>query len=328
MQLSENEEVVFQFSVSDEPLTITELDKAKKILEMMRNDEFNSDAALGAVIFEHIDFQTYTFQNLKGVRFKDCIFTHCSFENMKGVAFYSSHVGHSRMLGDLTLVWFDGTTIQDVDFIEAEMGRIDFCDVSFRETRFHKCKQKTENAFGIGWIKFARCEWTKNQDVKFIDCDFYSVDIFDCNKSGFVFNDLKCIPKASDIIKKYFKTTNEGIIAYKVFNQFYPMPEDWEIKEGAIITRLSNRNAYDECGEGINVSTLTWLIENIALSIVNRKAIIWKVLIPWKEAVGITVPYNFEGKIRCESIKLLEPLTKEEVTEIFKIEALTPKEEK
>lgn len=320
----ENEEVVFQFSVSDESFEVTELAKAKEILEMMHNGKFDG----GSVHFCHINFQGYDFQNIKKVRFMECRFENCSFENMEGVTFYLGNIIRSRILGDLTSVSFDGTTIHDVYFIEAEMGRIDFCDVSFRETRFHGCKQKTENAFGINWIKFTRCEWTKNQDVKFIDCDFYSIDIFDCNKSGFVFNDLKCIPKASDIIKKYFKTTNEGIIAYKVFNEFYPMPEDWEIKEGATITRLSNRNAYDECGEGINVSTLTWLGEYVGLGIVSGEVTIWKVLIPWEEAVGITVPYNFEGKIRCESIKLLEPLTKEEATKkIYGTEALTSKEE-
>lgn len=322
MQLSENEDVVFQFSVSDEPFVVTELDKAKKILEMMRNGEFKG----GSVNFDHINFQGYNFQNIEEVRFIECRFENCSFENMEGVTFYLGDIVRSRMLGNLTSVYFDGINIHDVDFIEVEMGKIDFCDALFRRVRLHKCKQKSEGGFG-NWIKFARCKWVKSQGIELIDCDFYSIDIWGCNETGFVFNNLKCIPKASDIIKKYFKTTNEGIIAYKVFNQFYLAPEDWKIEEGATITRLSNRNAYDECGEGINVSTLTWIVENTTYCIVNREIMIWKVLIPWEEAVGITVPYNFEGKIRCESIKLLEPLTTEKVAEIFETEGLIYEEE-
>lgn len=322
MQLSENEEAVSQFLMSNELFVVTELDKAKEILEMMRNGEFEG----GSVRFAHINFQGYSFQNIEEVRFIECHFENCSFENMKEVTFYLGNIVRSRMLGNLTLVYFDGTTIHDVDFIEAEINRIDFCDVSFRRVLFHRCKQKSESGFG-NWIKFTHCKWAKNRDIELIDCDFYSIDIRGCNETGFVFNDLKCIPKASDIIKKYFKTTDKGIIAYKVFNQFYSAPEDWKVEEGAIITRLSNRNAYDECGEGINVSTLTWIVKHVGLSIVNKETIVWKVLIPWEEVVGITVPYNFEGKIRCESIKLLEPLTVEKVAEIFEIEGLTSKEE-
>ena len=337
-EVQENEA---EFDISGETLTITELDKAKKILEMMRNDEFNG----GFVIFDHIEFTGYTFQNIKEVKFQECIFRHCSFENMKEVKFYLSYIYNSRMLEDLISIHFSRTTISNVDFIEVEMGRIDFCDVSFREVRFYRCKQKPKTILGNNWLKttlednwieFHRCQWTKNQDIKFIDCDFCSIDIFECNETGFVFNNLKCIPKASDIIKKYFKTTNQGIIAYKVFNQYYPAPEDWKVEAGATITHLSNRNAYDRCGEGINVSTMNWICKNAAFSAFcknaafdfsDSKITIWKVLIPWKEAVGITVPYDFEGKIRCESIKLLEPLTEEEATEICALEDFTSKEE-
>jgi hypothetical protein len=101
------------------------------------------------------------------------------------------------------------------------------------------------------------------------------------------------------------------------------MPEEWKIEEGATITYLSNRNAYDECGEGINVATLGWIYVNRRSEITT----VWKVLIPWEEAVGITVPYNFEGKIRCENIKLLKALTEEEFIESLKTSILTPKEE-
>ena len=319
MQLSESEKAVFQFSIADGPLTITSLSEAKEILEVMRKGEYHG----GPVIFEKVEFIGYDFRNIEHVSFRECIFRRCSFRNMKGVTFYLGYVYHSRMLEDLISIYFDGSTLGDVIFIEAKIGRVNFANVLFGNTCFHECTQRSENVHEDSWIKFRNCRWYGSQDIKFVGCDFYNVDIDSCNETGFVFNDLKCIPKASDIIKKYFETTEEGIIAYKVFNQFYPMPEEWKIEEGATITYLSNRNAYDECGEGINVATLGWIYVNRH----SETTTVWKVLIPWEEAVGITVPYNFEGKIRCENIKLLKALTEEEFIESLKTSILTPKEE-
>lgn len=53
------------------------------------------------------------------------------------------------------------------------------------------------------------------------------------------------------------------------------------------------------CGPGINVAPLDWVKK-------NYKGEIWKCLIevPW--LAGVCVPYNTDGKIRCERVRLLE----------------------
>lgn len=43
---------------------------------------------------------------------------------------------------------------------------------------------------------------------------------------------------------------------------------------------------------------------------------VWKVLIRWEWLAGVCVPYNTDGKIRCERVKLVEIVeNKEEVVD-------------
>ena len=56
-----------------------------------------------------------------------------------------------------------------------------------------------------------------------------------------------------------------------------------------------------DCGCGINVATLNW-VKN------NTKGDIWKVLIKFEWLPGVVVPYNTNGKIRCERVQLIEKI--------------------
>ncbi len=56
----------------------------------------------------------------------------------------------------------------------------------------------------------------------------------------------------------------------------------------------------DNCGCGINVAPLEWVQREYP----NKP--IWRVLIRWEWIAGVCVPYNTDGKIRCERVELLE----------------------
>ncbi len=82
---------------------------------------------------------------------------------------------------------------------------------------------------------------------------------------------------------------------------YYKAPDTWEIKEGSIIEENVNPNRADVCGCGINVATEEWIKKEDTGS---KK--IWKILIKWEWLAGVVVPYNTDGKIRCERAMLLE----------------------
>ena len=101
-------------------------------------------------------------------------------------------------------------------------------------------------------------------------------------------------------MEAHFERVERGYIVYKTFGGTYEPPTEWEIKPESIITETVNFDRCTECGSGINVAPLEWVRENYP----NKE--IWKCLIEWPWLVGVCVPYNTDGKIRCSRVRLLE----------------------
>lgn len=115
--------------------------------------------------------------------------------------------------------------------------------------------------------------------------------------------DLSCaegLPLTSDYLKEHFEFTADGMIAYKVFAGMYTPPKKWVLQPSSVITENVNPNRTDVCGCGINVASLDWVREEYP----DRD--IWKILIRYEWLCGIVVPYNTDGKIRCEKAELVE----------------------
>lgn len=112
---------------------------------------------------------------------------------------------------------------------------------------------------------------------------------------------------AIDYLKEHFEFTSEGIIAYKTFCGTYTPPKKWVIQSGSVITENVNFNRTNECGNGINVAPLEWVYKNYGGKI-------WKVLIRWEWLAGVCVPYNTDGKIRCERVELVEIVDEESLS--------------
>lgn len=105
-----------------------------------------------------------------------------------------------------------------------------------------------------------------------------------------------------DYLNEYFEKTTAGYIAYKTFSSAYKPPEKWVVQPGSVITENVNYDRCCECGCGINVAPLEWVKNCYG----GDGHDIWKVLIRFEWLVGVCVPYNTDGKIRCERVELLE----------------------
>ena len=97
----------------------------------------------------------------------------------------------------------------------------------------------------------------------------------------------------------HFERTEEGYIAYKTFGAMYSPPGTWKLESGAILEENVNFDRCSVCGCGINVAPLKWVKS-------KYKGDIWKVLIRWEWLCGVCVPYQTDGKIRCERVELVE----------------------
>ncbi len=136
------------------------------------------------------------------------------------------------------------------------------------------------------------------------DADLHDADLSGANLSSANLRSADLsrtnLRSAVNFINVYFERADDGYIAYKTFGGTYTPPKDWEIKPGSVISETVNFDRCTECGSGINVAPLEW---------VKRKyggKEIWKVLIRWEWLAGVCVPYNSDGKIRCERVELLE----------------------
>ena len=124
-------------------------------------------------------------------------------------------------------------------------------------------------------------------------------DLSGADLSGVDLSGAKGILSSIDFMEINFEKTKDGYIAYKTFGSERKPPEKWDIISGSVISENVNFNRCNTCGCGINVAPLEFVKS-------NYKGEIWKVLIRWEWLCGVCVPYNTDGKIRCERVELLE----------------------
>jgi len=94
---------------------------------------------------------------------------------------------------------------------------------------------------------------------------------------------------------------NLGWIVYKAIGDTtFSVPPDWTIRPGEILLEVVNPDRCTECGCGVNFGTLEWCLRNYPHSV------IWRCLIRYEDGPGIVVPYNTDGKARCERMTLIE----------------------
>ena len=131
------------------------------------------------------------------------------------------------------------------------------------------------------------------------DADLSDADLSYANLRGADLSGSQGLLDAINFMEAHFERTDEGYIVYKSFGENYTAPETWKIKPGSIIEETVNCDRTTECGCGINVAPLEWVRREGC----NQP---YKLLIRWEWLLGVLVPYNTDGKIRCSKAQILE----------------------
>ena len=126
-----------------------------------------------------------------------------------------------------------------------------------------------------------------------------SANLSGANLSGADLSGAKELLSAINFIDAHFERVTDGYIVFKTFGGQYKSPESWKIEAGSVITETVNPDRCTNCGSGINVAPLDWVKE-------NYKGNVWKCLIRFEWLPGVIVPFNTDGKIRCERVELIE----------------------
>lgn len=207
------------------------------------------------------------------------------------------------------------TIIVDKDFSQQEM------DFKITDVVFKNCNLRFTHWYEISNVKFIGCDLTEAFFQWTIDIIFDTCNVDGLHMSGHRYGKLEI--KNSDVeklntrtiqnltlsncsndysptefLKENFKWTDEGIIAYKTFNELFSPPDHWNIERGEVLTENVDFDEQNDCSYGINVGTEQWVRKNC----LNR---VWKVLIPYEALPETIVPYDSDGKIRTSKIRLL-----------------------
>ena len=203
--------------------------------------------------------------------------------DMRGAELRSANLSGANLSG-AKLIWaklrwadlrganLSGADLIGADLRDAKLIGADLSDTNLREANLREADMSGADLSG------AKLRWA---------------DLIDANLSG-----AKGLPQTADFMAANFERAPDGYIAYKTFNIRYRSPSTWEIKPGSIIEETVNFVRCTECGSGINVAPLEWVQK-------NQKGEIWKVLIRWEWLCGVCIPYNTDGKIRCERVELV-----------------------
>jgi hypothetical protein len=186
--------------------------------------------------------------------------------------------GWESMKADLSDTVLNGVNLRGVDLYGANLSRAKLCGAD---------------------LSGADLSWVNLRYSNLRGADLSSADLSSADLRGADLSCAKNVLSPIDYLKENFEFTSDGIVAYKVFNGTYTPPKKWVIQSGSIITENCDSNRTEVCGCGINVASLEWIKRHYTGDI-------WEVLIRWEWLAGVVVPYNTDGKIRCERCELLE----------------------
>jgi len=121
-------------------------------------------------------------------------------------------------------------------------------------------------------------------------------DLNGANLSYANLSQSKGLLSASNWLEKNFKINKKGYIVYKAEGATpYLPPLLW--KNNKFITEIVNPNRTEDCGCGVNFGTLKWCKRNFTNTKIRR------MYLHWEDLPDVVVPYNTDGKARCQRLE-------------------------
>lgn len=173
--------------------------------------------------------------------------------------------------------------LSHANLCNADLGRANLCNADLSNANLSNADLSRANLHGADL-----------SNANLSDANLSNANLSDANLSN-----AKNLLSAINFLDSHFERTKNGYIVYKTFGGMYAPPENWKIEPGNIIEEVVNPERQSDCGCGINVASLQWVKD-------NYKGEIWKCLIEWPWLAGVIVPFNTDGKIRCERVRLIE----------------------
>jgi len=189
---------------------------------------------------------------------------------------------------DLREADLSGANLSGADLSGANLSGADLSGADLREADLSGANLREADLSG------ADLSGANLREADLSGADLSEADLSEADLSG-----AKNLISAINYLEAYFERTKSGYIVYKTFGGMHGAPKSWKIETNSIIEEVVNANRTNDCGCGINVAPIDWVRR-------NYHGDIWKCLIEWPWLPGVVVPYNTDGKIRCERVRLLK----------------------
>ena len=177
-----------------------------------------------------------------------------------------------------------GANLSDANLSDADLSDANLSDADLSDANLSRANLSDANLSG----------------ANLSGADLSDANLSGANLSGADLSQTKNLLSAINYLEANFDRTEQGYIVYKTFGGQYTSPSDWKIEKDSIIEEVVNPDRSTACGCGVNVAPIKWVKSHYG------RLPIWKCLIEWAWLPGVVVPYNTDGKIRCERVRLLE----------------------
>ena len=202
----------------------------------------------------------------------------------------------SRRRADLRRADLRRAVLSGVDLRCADLNGADLSGVNLRCADLNGADLSGVN------LRDANLSNTVLSGVDLRDADLSGIDLRNADLSGTDLSGAKGLLSSVNYMEANFERTADGYIVYKCFNSSYKAPQKWKIESGEVIEEEVNSNRTNNCGCGINVAPLEWVKREYPGSK------IYKLLIKWEWLLGVVVPYNTDGKIRCAKAIIIDKI--------------------
>lgn len=211
-----------------------------------------------------------------------------SYADMAGINLNHSDLRSANLEG----ANLSGADLRDVDFSDTNLSRANLSGANLQDS----C------------LKHANINLINLHNAKLRNANLSGANLEGANLSGadltYVnFSGASGLLNPAEWLSKNFEHDNLGYIVYKAIGEtLYPAPDTWNIKSDEFIEEVVNPLPTLTCACGVNFATLDWIKENCGGEGVD----IWRCRIRWQDLPGVVVPYNTNGKARCNRLELLD----------------------
>ena len=201
---------------------------------------------------------------------------------------------------NVALTIFDDCNFTGANFADRNLYKVNFYDSWIYSTNFTGATISKSN--------FGNCllNCVEMRGTVFKDTTFGNTSLNNTNISG-----ASGLLDPVEWLAKNFEHTDEGIIVYRASGSTTysnHTPAHWKFEPGAYLTETCNPSRESECASGVNFATKDWVLKKYPPSGFRTRKY-WKCLIEWKDAPGIVVPFQTNGKARCSRLKILEEIS-------------------